>query len=104
LASRCWPGVISVTEQHHRVLPCVVLGIVTSSALVDPNQSPLCGTLGGNMPIDHSCATAAQIKTIKSSLAAGAANNSEPTLSLVGLRRVAGDLDGSGIRVVGAGV
>jgi hypothetical protein len=47
----------------------------SSSALVDPNQSPLCGTLGGNMPIGHSCVTAAQITTIKSWLAAGAPNN-----------------------------
>jgi hypothetical protein len=46
-----------------------------SSALVDPNQSPLCGVLGGNMPIGHSCVTSAQITTIKSWLAAGAANN-----------------------------
>jgi hypothetical protein len=46
-----------------------------SSALVDPNQSPLCGTLGGNMPQVGACVTSAQINEIKSWLADGAQNN-----------------------------
>jgi hypothetical protein len=47
----------------------------SSSALVDPNQSPLCGSLGGNMPQVGSCVTSAQLNEIKSWLADGAQNN-----------------------------
>jgi hypothetical protein len=51
----------------------------SSSALVDPTQSPLCASTGtglsGNMPIGHSCVTKAQLTQIKSWLAAGAQNN-----------------------------
>ena len=47
----------------------------SSSALVDPAKSPLCGSLGGNMPKNGSCITAAELTQIKSWLAAGAQNN-----------------------------
>jgi hypothetical protein len=44
----------------------------SSSALVDPNSSCLCGTLGGNMPKNGTCVTAAQITEIQAWLACGA--------------------------------
>lgn len=47
----------------------------SSSPFVDPAQSPLCGSLGGNMPIGHSCVTTTQVNQIKQWLAAGAPNN-----------------------------
>lgn len=57
-------------------------GLVTTganapqSALVDPNQSPLCGSLGGNMPKTYgSCISAADLTEIKTWLAEGAPNN-----------------------------
>ncbi|MFO0658720.1 MAG: hypothetical protein U0165_02645 [Polyangiaceae bacterium] len=47
----------------------------SSSVIVDPAQSPLCGTLGGSMPQGGTCVTSAQITEIKSWLADGAQNN-----------------------------
>jgi hypothetical protein len=48
----------------------------SSSAIVDPSQTCLCGSgLSGNMPKGHACLTAAQITQIKTWLAAGAPNN-----------------------------
>jgi hypothetical protein len=48
----------------------------SSSPLVDPAQSPLCGSLGGNMPPGSgSCISSSQLTSIKSWLAAGAPNN-----------------------------
>jgi hypothetical protein len=46
-----------------------------SSALVASGPSPLCGTLGGNMPKSGSCVTAAQISEIQQWLATGAPDN-----------------------------
>jgi hypothetical protein len=46
-----------------------------SSSLVDPNTSPLCGTLGGDMPKNGTCVTAAQINEIQAWLACGAPDN-----------------------------
>jgi len=47
----------------------------TSSQLVDPATSPLCGSLGGNMPKGGNCITSAELTMINSWLAAGAPNN-----------------------------
>jgi len=47
----------------------------TSSQLVDPSTSPLCGSLGGNMPKGGSCITSAELTMSNSWLAAGAPNN-----------------------------
>jgi hypothetical protein len=47
----------------------------SSSALVNPVKSPLCGSLGGNMPKNGNCITAAQLAQIKSWLANGAQND-----------------------------
>jgi hypothetical protein len=44
----------------------------SSSPLVTKGQSPLCGTLGGNMPLMGPCVTAAQITAIQAWLATGA--------------------------------
>ncbi|MBK8254189.1 MAG: hypothetical protein IPK82_16170 [Polyangiaceae bacterium] len=46
-----------------------------NSRLVDPDTSPLCGTLGATMPNVGKCVTDAQIDKIKSWLNAGAPNN-----------------------------
>jgi hypothetical protein len=46
-----------------------------SSVIADPAQSPLCGSLGGNMPKGGTCVTSTQIQQIKSWLADGAPNN-----------------------------
>jgi hypothetical protein len=46
-----------------------------SSSLVDSSSSPLCGTLGGNMPKGGGCVTDAQITTIQAWLATGAPDN-----------------------------
>jgi hypothetical protein len=59
----------------------VKAGLVTpgagasSSALVASGQSPLCGSLGGNMPRQGSCVTSAQIAKIEAWLATGAPDN-----------------------------
>jgi hypothetical protein len=51
-------------------------GGASSSALVEPSQSPLCGNgFSGNMPRNHSCITAAQLTEIKAWLATGAPDN-----------------------------
>jgi len=47
----------------------------SSSPLVDPSQSPLCGSLGGNMPKGGACVTASELSQIQSWLGAGAQNN-----------------------------
>lgn len=47
----------------------------SSSDLVNPNYSPLCGSLGGSMPKGGACVTSSQVQQIKSWLAAGAPNN-----------------------------
>jgi hypothetical protein len=47
----------------------------SSSTLVNAAKSPLCGSLGGNMPKNGNCITSAQLAEIKSWLAAGAQNN-----------------------------
>jgi hypothetical protein len=47
----------------------------TSSQLVDPSTSPLCGSLGGNMPKGGNCITSAELTMINSWLASGAPNN-----------------------------
>ena len=48
----------------------------SQSTIVDPNQSPICGSgLGGNMPVTGSCLTSAQITEIKTWLACGAPDN-----------------------------
>ena len=48
----------------------------SSSSLVDPSSSPLCGSLGGNMPRQYgSCVTAAELTNIQTWLAAGAPDN-----------------------------
>jgi hypothetical protein len=49
----------------------------SSSALVDPNSSPLCGPFAGNMPPSGSgsCITSAQLSQINSWLSSGAPNN-----------------------------
>jgi hypothetical protein len=46
-----------------------------SSPLVDPTQSCLCGSLGGNMPKGGTCITAAQLTKIQTWLACGAPDN-----------------------------
>jgi hypothetical protein len=59
----------------------VSAGLVTpgsdasSSILVDPQDSPLCGSLGGTMPKTGQCVSDAQIDKIQAWLAAGAPNN-----------------------------
>jgi hypothetical protein len=66
--STCYNGIISsglVTAG----------GGASSSSLVDPQTSPLCGSLGGNMPKNGTCISSAQLTQIKSWLAAGAPNN-----------------------------
>jgi hypothetical protein len=48
----------------------------SSSAILDPNQSPLCGSgLNGNMPLTKACLTAAQVAEINCWLASGAPDN-----------------------------
>jgi hypothetical protein len=47
----------------------------SSSPLADPSQSPLCGSLGGNMPKGGGCLSASGLTKLQSWLAAGAANN-----------------------------
>jgi hypothetical protein len=47
----------------------------SASLLVNAAKSPLCGSLGGNMPKNGNCITSAQLAEIKSWLAAGAQNN-----------------------------
>ena len=47
----------------------------STSALVDPNQSCLCGSLGGNMPIGNSCISSSELQNLKAWLATGAPNN-----------------------------
>jgi hypothetical protein len=48
----------------------------SNSPLVDPAQSPMCGSLGGNMPKTYgSCISNADVQDIKIWLAAGAPNN-----------------------------
>jgi hypothetical protein len=67
-ATSCFTGLVNV-------------GLITpganasSSTLVDPNSSPLCGTLGGTMPQSGACVTDAQIAQIKAWLATGAPDN-----------------------------
>lgn len=59
----------------------VSAGLVTpgadasSSVLVDPQSSPLCGALGGNMPKGGTCVTGSQVQQIKAWLANGAPND-----------------------------
>jgi hypothetical protein len=59
----------------------VSAGLVTpgagasSSVLVSPTQSPLCGSLGGNMPKQGACVTSAQLAQIQAWLASGAPDN-----------------------------
>jgi hypothetical protein len=51
-------------------------GATSQSTIVNPATSPLCGTLGGNMPRSgYACITDAQITTITNWLAAGAPDN-----------------------------
>jgi hypothetical protein len=48
----------------------------SSSPFVDPAQSPLCGSLGGNMPRTYGhCPTATDVTNIKTWLGTGAPNN-----------------------------
>jgi hypothetical protein len=47
----------------------------SSSELVNPNSSPLCGSLGGAMPQGGTCVTDAQVTQIKSWLATDAPDN-----------------------------
>jgi hypothetical protein len=47
----------------------------SSSPLVQPGSSPLCGSLGGNMPQGGKCVSAADVAEIKSWLANGAQND-----------------------------
>jgi hypothetical protein len=48
----------------------------SSSSLVDPSSSPLCGSLGGNMPRSYgTCVTDAQVANIQTWLASGAPDN-----------------------------
>ena len=47
----------------------------SASKLVDPNQSPLCGSLGGGMPKFGTCINAAELADLKSWLASGAADD-----------------------------
>jgi hypothetical protein len=47
----------------------------SSSKLVNPSSSPLCGSLGGGMPKGGTCVTAAEITEIEAWLAAGAPDN-----------------------------
>lgn len=47
----------------------------SSSELVTPGSSPLCGSLGGNMPLVGPCLTDAQLTEVKSWLATGAPDN-----------------------------
>jgi hypothetical protein len=48
----------------------------SQSSIVNPATSPLCGSLGGNMPKSgYACVTSAQITTITNWLAAGAPDN-----------------------------
>jgi hypothetical protein len=47
----------------------------SSSSLVDPSTSPLCGSLGGNMPKGGTCISASVLAEIQSWLASGAPNN-----------------------------
>jgi hypothetical protein len=46
-----------------------------ASAITVANQSPLCGSLNGNMPQGGTCVTSAQVAEIQSWLDAGAQNN-----------------------------
>lgn len=46
-----------------------------SSRIVDPEKSPLCGSLGGTMPKTGKCVSDSQIAKIQSWLAAGAPND-----------------------------
>jgi hypothetical protein len=50
-------------------------GSASSSPLVSPSQSPLCGSLGGNMPQGGTCVSSANLNEIKSWLANGAQND-----------------------------
>lgn len=47
----------------------------SSSELVTAGSSPLCGTLGGNMPAVGACVTSAQLTEIRAWLATGAPDN-----------------------------
>ncbi len=47
----------------------------SSSVLVTQQASPLCGSLGGNMPKSGSCVTSAQLTQIEDWLGSGAADN-----------------------------
>jgi hypothetical protein len=66
--SSCYSGIVSS-------------GLVTTgsgapgSALVTAGYSPLCGSLGGNMPQGGTCVSSTKLAQIKSWLAAGAPNN-----------------------------
>jgi hypothetical protein len=46
-----------------------------SSWLVRPTQSPLCGPLKGNMPLNGTCVTVDQLAKIETWLAQGAQDN-----------------------------
>jgi hypothetical protein len=47
----------------------------SSSVLVEPGKSPLCGSLGGNMPKVGACVSSDQLTAIHAWLAAGAQND-----------------------------
>jgi hypothetical protein len=47
----------------------------SSSVLVTSGQSPLCGSLGGNMPRQGACVTSAQLAQIQAWLGSGAPDN-----------------------------
>jgi hypothetical protein len=67
-ASACYTGIVN----SGYVIPGTS---ASTSTLVDPSKSPLCGSLGGNMPKGGACVTTSEITQIKSWLAAGAQNN-----------------------------
>jgi hypothetical protein len=47
----------------------------SSSPIVDPSQSPLCGSLGGNMPPHSSCYASSEIQLLQQWLDSGAPEN-----------------------------
>ena len=50
-------------------------GSAAYSSIASPGGSPLCGTLGGNMPKGGGCITASELANLKSWLSTGAPNN-----------------------------
>jgi hypothetical protein len=53
----------------------VTPGAGAASSWIAGAGSPLCGSLGGNMPKGGNCITAAELAQLKSWLAAGAPND-----------------------------